>query len=88
MIIQRKYEWLGVLYENDPLSKEVIDQAFALGKLSEAQKKELLKYNHCNISAFMNIGCGIPGKSYSYFMSEFEKLDKNAEAFSLYIPSS
>ena len=78
MIIQRKYEWLGVLYENDPLSKEVIEKAFALTELSEAQKKELLEYNHCNISAFMNIGCGIPGDSYSYFMSEFEKLDKTS----------
>lgn len=76
MIIKRKYEWLGYLYENDPSSKIAIDDAFKVLQLDETLKKELLEYNYCNISAFLNIDCGIPGESYSYFMNEFEKLDK------------
>ena len=42
MIIKRKYEWLGYLYENDPSSKRVIDEAFKLIKADEAWQKVLL----------------------------------------------
>ena len=77
MIIQRKYELLGILYQNDQLSKKAIDTAFIEANINEERKKELLEYNHDNISAFMNTGCGIPGACYSHFMDEFEKLDQS-----------
>lgn len=77
MFIQRKYEWLGVLYQNDLLSKIAIDKAFAQLDISDVRKKELLEYNHSNISAFMGLGCGIPGECYSRFMDEFDKLDNS-----------
>lgn len=77
MIIERKYEWLGILYKNDELSKDAIDKAFAAIELSSdmKSKEELLEYNGANIPAFMNMGCGIPGECYHKFMSDFEKLD-------------
>ncbi len=78
MIIQRRYEWLGVLYENDPLSKAAIDRAFAMENIDEDRKKMLIDYNHYNIPAFLNLGCGIPGMCYSHFMDEFVSLDKIA----------
>lgn len=77
MIIPRKYEWLGVLYEKDPVSRDLIDKAFAISNCDPEIKEELLKYNQCNIPAFMNIGCGIPGQSYAFFMEGFEKLDES-----------
>lgn len=77
MIIERKYEWLGILYENDPEAKKLIDEAFELSSLPENEKRRIFEYNRYNISAFMNIGCGIPGKTYAHFMAEFEALDKN-----------
>ena len=76
MIIARKYEWLGLLYENDPYSHEIIDKAFALSDWGLKEKEKLLSYNHSNIPAFLNLGCGISGESYAYMMKEFEKLDK------------
>ena len=47
MIIERKYEWLGILYKNDELSKAAIDKAFDTTKLSSdmMSKEELLAYN-------------------------------------------
>lgn len=75
MIIQRKYEWLGILYTYDEKSKEVIDRAFKNGKLSRAEKKKLLEYNHCNTLDFLNIGCGIPSDIYKDFMEKLEELD-------------
>lgn len=77
MIIERKYEWLGILYENDKLSKEAIDKAFDTTRFGSdlKRKEELLVYNSSNIPAFMNTGCGIPGECYRKFMSDFEKLD-------------
>lgn len=75
MIIARKYEWLGTLYENDPKSREAIDLAFAHEHIDSEKKDYLLKYNHNNISAFLNLGCGIPGECYQLFMKAFEKLD-------------
>lgn len=76
MIIPRKYEWLGVLYENDADVKEIVNKAFSLVEMTPEWKKELLEYNHFNIPAFLNLGCGIPGESYSYIIKEFELLDK------------
>lgn len=75
MILQRKYEWLGVLYENDKQAKDAIDNAFSVENIAEDIKQELLDYNHYNIPAFLNLGCGIPGKCYALFMEAFEKLD-------------
>ena len=78
MIVPRKYEWLGLLYENDSDSKTVIDKAFESFHISAEQKVKLLDYNHCNISAFLNLGCGIPGEVYASFMKDFEALDKTS----------
>ena len=64
-----------MLYQNDERSKEVIDKAFSAERIEDDRKKELLNYNYFNISAFLNLGCGIPGKCYSLFMKEFEELD-------------
>lgn len=77
MIIERKYEWLGILYENDELSKAAIDKAFDTTTFSSdmKSKEELLIYNGAYIPAFMNIGCGIPGECYRKLMGDFEKLD-------------
>ena len=46
MIIKKKYKWFSYLYENDPSSKQIIDQAFDLMKVDESWKKELLKSNY------------------------------------------
>ena len=76
MIIKREYEWLGVLYDNDPLSREAIDSAFTLVSMNEMQKEEIINANHCNIPAFLNLGCGIPGECYKSLMDQFDRLDK------------
>ncbi len=78
MIIQRKHEWLGILYEQDALARAAIDEAFTSEKVGNNEKEKLLNYNHFNIPAFLNIGCGIPGKCYARFMEAFDKLDKTA----------
>lgn len=76
MIIARKYEWLGILYDNDPESRKLIDEAFTLTPRAIEEKKFLLEYNHRNISAFLNLGCGIPRETYQHFMKGFEVLDQ------------
>ncbi len=76
MIIPRKYEWLGILYEQDPDSRKLIDEAFRITKTGREKKKWLMDYNMANIPAFLNLGCGIPSDTYRYFMDGFEKLDK------------
>lgn len=76
MVIERKYEWLGMLYKNDPAARTIIDKAFALENVTAEWKQELLDHNEQNICAFMGMGCGIPGDSYQYMMKEFEKIDK------------
>ena len=40
------------------------------------EKLPQLECNHCNISAFLNLGCGIPGKTYQHFMNGFDVLDQ------------
>ena len=76
MIIKRKYEWLGVLYENDPLSRQAVDEALACENVKEDWKKELLEYNYSRIPAVFDMGCGFPSNSYVSFMEAFERLDK------------
>lgn len=75
MIISRKYEWLGILYENDPMSKKLIDKSFENGGVDSKTKQSLLEYNTGNIPAYMDLGCGIPGPVYKDIMQGFEKLD-------------
>lgn len=75
MIIERQYEWIGVLYENDQFSKKIIDDAFNVVEMSTEEKDKLLQYNYYNILAFCNLGSGIPSKCYSYIMNEFKKID-------------
>ncbi|MCD8150808.1 MAG: hypothetical protein LUE92_14870 [Clostridiales bacterium] len=76
MIIKRKYEWLGELYSRDGRSKALIDEAFAKESVPDSDKEKLLEWNHYHISRFLNLGCGIPGQVYGYFMNGFEQLDK------------
>lgn len=76
MVIERKYEWLGILCERDTAVKKLVDEAFKLSRPTAKSKKELLDYNYSNIPAFLNTGCGIPGNTYKYIMDGLEKLDK------------
>lgn len=76
MIIPRKYEWFGMLYEIDEDVKEIVDEAFKRADSDDAWKKKVLEYNYSNISAFFNIGCGLPRGSYKYIMEKFDALDK------------
>lgn len=75
MIIKRKYEWFGYLYEVDDDVKEIIDKAFENADSPDEWKQKVLEYNYYNISACFNIGCGLPRDSYSYIMECFDKLD-------------
>ena len=75
MIVERKYEWLGLLYQNDEQSRSAIDKAFLEENVDEDKKRELLDYNYFNIPEFLNLGCGIPWESYKRFMKDFERLD-------------
>ena len=75
MRIKRKYEWLGFLYQNDEKTRALIDDAFSNANISDERRKELIEFNHYSIPTYMNLGCGIPGECYSYFMDGFESLD-------------
>ena len=78
MIIPRKYEWFGYLYEHDMKSKELVDELFADYDESHAITKEkILKFNYYRPVAYMGMGCGIPGEIYNSIKKEFEKLDKS-----------
>lgn len=74
MRIKRKYELLGILYENDQPSREAIDSAFDLCNVSEERRKQLLEWNGAFIPAFFNIGCMIPGECYKAFMRDSKSL--------------
>lgn len=76
MVIQRKYEWLGIMCEKDNAVKELVEEAFELAEVTPEWKKKLMDYNYSNIPAFLNLGCGIPGESYGHIMAGLEKLDK------------
>ena len=76
MIIERQYEWFGLLYENDKMSRDVIDEAFRNSKSEDDWKKEVLEFNYSHISAYFNIGCGLPGDSYPFIMARFKELDE------------
>ena len=76
MIIKRKYEWLGALYENDASSKVAIDDAFASEGIGNDKKRELLNMSYSDIPAFFNTGCNIPGECYVRIMKAFDQLDK------------
>lgn len=75
MIIKRKFEWFGVLYNSDPLSREAIERALTHISISEKQIEEIVNVNYDNIPAFFDLGCGIPGECYKSFMDQFDKLD-------------
>lgn len=76
MVIDRKYEWLGILYENDPAAKKLINEALKIGKVTKEWKKRVLEYNHSHCPAFLGMGCGLPGESYRHIMDGLEELDK------------
>ena len=40
MIIPRKYEWLGILYEQDPEVKDLVDKAFSLAEITSEYKPD------------------------------------------------
>ena len=76
MIIERKYELLGILYSEDPLSRQAIDRAFAKQFVDDETQQKLLQYNSARIPAFFDLGCEILSICYDCFMSEFERLDR------------
>ena len=76
MRIKRKYEWFGFLYENDQLSREAIDVAFAEVVFPEDRKQNLIERGYYLLPANMDMGSGIPDKCYRSFMDRFEELDK------------
>lgn len=75
MVIQRKYEWLGLLIEKDESARLLVDEAFESGNVDKQKQKELLDYNYSNIPVYMDLGCGIPGTVYSNIMDGLKKLD-------------
>ena len=77
MIIKRKYEWFGFLYEKDAEAKRIIDEAFELfQRPNQPTKEEVLKYTYSSISAFFDLGCGMDGNTYQYILKEFDSADK------------
>lgn len=78
MIIAREYEWFGYLYNNEPLSRELIDEVFSVHKVDNELKKFLLEANHYNAAAYMTFGCGISGDVYAHIIDGFRVLDKTA----------
>lgn len=76
MRIKRKYEWFGLLYENDLLAREAIDSAFAEIGFPEDRKKYLIEQDYSILPVNMDMGSGIPGQCYRSFMDCFEELDK------------
>ncbi len=75
MIIQRRYECLGILLQNDPKAKEAFYSAFA-DDVSAEHIKWLINENHWLALHNADIGCGIPGTAYNAIMDKFEKLDQ------------
>ena len=75
MIIKRKFELFGILYEKDPDSKAVIDSALDAYH-SAQEKKNILEGDSGAIPAYFDMGCGIAGNAYKQIMDGFDKLDK------------
>lgn len=75
MIIQRRYECLGVLLQNDPKSKEVFYAAFA-EDVAASHIAWLVSENHWLALHNADMGCGIPGETYKSIMEQFAELDK------------
>ena len=76
MIIARKYEWLGHLYDRDPGARAAIDEACERNQVSESEKKEMLVFNHFRIAEQMDLGYGVPNQFYTELMDAFEGLDQ------------
>lgn len=77
MIVPRKYECFGILYENDEKARKLIDEAFA-GFDERGRgitKEKLIRYNHDRITAWFDLGCGIPGGIYRTILEGFGDLD-------------
>lgn len=77
MVIARKYEWLGHLYDKDPAARALIDEAFERHLVTDSEKKEMLEFNHFRISESMDLGYGVPSLFYTELMDGFAKLDKS-----------
>ena len=74
MIIKRKFELFGILYENDPDSKAVIDSALDAYH-SAQEKKHILEGDSGAIPAYFDMGCGIAGGAYKQIIKGLDKLD-------------
>ena len=75
MIIQRRYECLGVLLQNDPKAKEAFYSAFA-DDVPADRIAWLISENHWLALHNADMGCGIPGAAYKAIMDKFAELDK------------
>lgn len=76
MIIKRRYEWFGHLYEHDAAAKAIVDAVYAKNGAAETFSKEsVLKHLHFSIPDFFNIGCGISGRTYAEIMNAFDAAD-------------
>ena len=77
MIIERRYECLGILLERDHKSKEVFYKSFENHHIP-LTIDELVAADYGLILHNADLGCGIPGEVYRNIMDEFSKLDKTA----------
>lgn len=75
MIIERRYECLGILLERDQKSKEVFYRSFGDHHIP-LSIEELVVADYGLILHNADLGCGIPGEVYKTIMDEFAKLDK------------
>lgn len=73
MIIERKYVKLGVLYETDLKSKEIIDEAFKKSNLSVSEKRRIFEKNYSTTIYNWEMGCGLPNPG--IIREGMEKLD-------------
>jgi len=75
MIIERRYECLGILLERDTKSKEVFYRVLG-GYHLPLGLEELVAADYGLILHNADMGCGIPGDAYQMILTEFAKLDK------------
>lgn len=75
MIIERRYECLGILLERDQKSKEIFYRSFGNHHIP-LSIDELVAADFGLILHNADLGCGIPGEVYRTIMEEFAKLDK------------
>lgn len=78
MIIPRKYECFGFLYENDPESKDLFDKAFSHFEIDEDRKAKLIEEERYRIPGlfFDPRVAGTLHHCYWYVADSIDKLDQ------------